>query len=174
MKRIVLIALTVIVVLATAAVVSAFWKLDRYSWATSRSLSGALQNARSVVLAEHSGGVQIARKTATPDEISRLQKAVGPWPRPFFPESYMCWVPRHSIEIVRADGSQVSADICFSCGKFGIEDLPFVAPLPPHLGKTLAAFFASVGMAPKTEEEYTKIEISAANAQNKNTSDNRQ
>src|SRR5436190_7644888 len=150
MKRIVLIILTVIVVLAAALVVRAFVRRDRYSWATSRSLSVALQNSHGVVLVEHSTGVEIARKTATPEEISRLQKAISVWPRPFVPEIYSCWVPRHSIEIVRADGSQVSADVCFSCGKFGIEDLPFVAPLPPYLGKTLATYFASVGMAPKT------------------------
>jgi len=170
MKRIVLIALTVIVVLATAFVVGAFVKLDRYSWATSRSLSAALQNSRSVVLVEHSGGVELARKTATPDEISRLQKVVSVWPRPFVPESYLCWVPRHSIEIVRADGSEMNADVCFSCGKFATEDLPFVAPLPPYLGKTLATYFASVGMAPKTDEEYTKIESSVRNRESKSTS----
>jgi hypothetical protein len=158
------------VLLAITLVVGTFVKRDRYSWATSRSLSAALRNSRSVVLVEHSGGVEIARKTATPDEISRLQKAISVWPRPFAPETFLCWVPRHSIEIVRADGSEVSADVCFSCGKFAIEDLPFVAPLPPYLAKTLAPYFASVGMAPKTEEEYANIEISARNRQSKSPS----
>jgi hypothetical protein len=160
MKRIFLIIVTAIVAVAAALVIIALVQRDRYSWATSRSLSAALQNCRSVVLVEHSGGVELARKSATPDEMSRLQKAISAWPRPFFPESYACWIPRHSIDIVRADGSPVSVDICFSCGKFGIEDLPFVAALPPHLAKSLTSFFASVGMAPKTDEEYTRIEIS--------------
>lgn len=166
MKRVVLIALTVIPVLATTLVVAGFVSRDRYSWATSRSFSAALQNCRSVELVEHSGGVELARKMATPDEISRLQKAITAWPRPFFPEAYACYIPHHNIKIVRADGSQVSVDICFTCGKFGIEDLWFVAALPPYLAKSLTSFFTSVGMAPRTDEEYHRIDASLSRLPN--------
>jgi hypothetical protein len=168
--KVVIALVMVAVLLAVLARTSGLVFYDRYARTISRNLSNALEGARSVVLVEHTAGIEIARRIATPDEISRLRRVISVWPRPFIREAYLCWVPHHSIEIVRVDGSQVNADVCFVCGKFTIEDVPFVAPLPPYLAKPLASFFASVGMAPKSDDEYASIELShrqeSDNAQN--------
>jgi hypothetical protein len=168
-KLIILSVALALLLLAVLVLNTGFVFFDRYAWITSRRLSAALQGARSVVLVEYTGDVEIARRTATPDEISRLRNATSVWPRPFVPEAYLCWVPHHSIEIVRTDGSEVNAAVCFLCGKFTIYDEPFVARLPPYLAKPLASFFTSVGMAPKTSDEYTDIEISEHRRQSKRT-----
>ena|SRR2546423_2577507 len=166
-KLVIFIVALTLLLLAAVVLIAGFAFFDRDAWITSRRLSTALQGARSVVLVEYTGDVEIARRTTTPDEVSRLRKAISVWPRPFIPETYLCWVPHHSIEIVRADGSKVNADVCFLCGKFTIENVPFVAPLPPYLAKPLASFFTSVGMAPKTSDKYIDIEISEHRRQNK-------
>jgi hypothetical protein len=145
---------------ALVVLIAGFVIFDRDAWITSRRLSAALQNARSVVLVEYSGDIEIARKTATPDDISQLRNATSVWHRPFIPKTYLCFIPHHSIEIVRADGSELNCAICFLCGKFAIEERISLAPIPPYLAKPLVSFFTSMGMAPKTSDEYADIEIS--------------
>lgn len=169
-KRILFRALLAVLLLAFVVLICGFLFFDRDAWITSRRLSVALQNARSVVLVEYSGDIEIARKTATPDEISRLRNAVGVWPRPFVPKTYLCFVPHHSIEVVRADGSELNCAICFLCGNFAIEERISLAPIPPYLAKRLASFFTSVGMAPKTYDEYSNIEIARHRQSEKTTS----
>jgi hypothetical protein len=165
-KRILFITGLALAGAALITLVCGFVFLDRHAWITSRKLSTALKGARSVIFVEHTADIEIARKTATPADIMRLRDAINLWPRPFVPKTYLCWVPHHSIEIVRSNGSPVNVDICFVCGKFAIEDA-FVAPLPPYLTRSLAAFFASVGMAPKDDEEYIRIEMAEHRRQGK-------
>lgn len=160
MKKTLYRATLMLLLLVSAVVIACFVFLDRDTWTTSQKLLTTLKGARSVVLVEHTGNIEIARKTAKPDELQRLRDAVNVSPRPFVPKTYLCWIPHHTIGIVRADGSEVNVDICFTCRKFAIEDLPFVAPLPPYLAGPLWSFFASVGMTPKTDDEYRSIEIS--------------
>lgn len=162
MKKTLFRILLVLLLLASVVLIAGIVFLDRDAWISSRRLSTALKDARTVVLLEYSGDVEIARRIATPDEISRLRTATNWWPRPFRPSFYLCFEPHHSIEIVRADGSEVNCAICFLCDKFSIsiENESSLPTLPPYLAKSLASFFTSVGMAPKTHEEYTDIEIS--------------
>jgi hypothetical protein len=157
MKKMVFRSLLILPLLAITVLGAGFVYLDRDAWLSSRRLSTALDGARKVVLVEYSGDVEIARKTATSDEISQLRNATSTWPRPFFPSGYLCFEPHHRIEIVRADGSQWISAVCFLCDKFALDEEPFLAPLPPYLAKSLSTFFTSVGMAPKTSDEYTVI-----------------
>lgn len=161
--------LATLLLLALVVVIAGLVFLDRDGWISARRLSGALHSARKVVLVEYSGDLEIARRTATADEISRLRNATSVWPRPFFPTAYLCFIPHHRIEIVRADGSEVTSEVCFLCEKFAIDNGPPGAPLPPYLGKSLASFFTSVGMAPKTHDEYSTIEIFARQLQREKT-----
>ena len=146
-------------VVATIAIIAGLVFLDRDAWMSAHRLSTALKNPRQVMLVEYSGDVEIARKTATPEEISRLRSAISLWPRPFLPAPSLCFEPHHRIEIQRADGSEWNTAICFLCGRFAIEEKPFLAPLPHYLADTLGPFFASVGMAPKSDEEYRFLEL---------------
>jgi hypothetical protein len=165
-KRTLFRILMVMVVLALVLVMAGTVVLDRDAWVSSRKLSVALKDAREVVLVEYVGVTDIARRAATPDEISRLRIATSVWWRPFFPTAYLCFVPHHRIEIRRANGSNVNTEVCFLCEKFAIENGPIVAPLSPYLSKSLASFFASVGMAPKTSDEYGAIETSKRAGEN--------
>jgi hypothetical protein len=152
--------LLVLLLIAVVLLIAGFVFLDRDAWGSSRRLSAALQGARKVELFEYAGDVEIARRTATADEISQLRNAVNIWPQPFFPSGYLCFEPHHRIEIVRADGSRCISAVCFLCDKFAIDEDPYLAPLPPYLAKSLVSFFTSVGMAPKTADEYATIEAS--------------
>jgi hypothetical protein len=140
--------------------------LDDDSWIAGRRLSTALRDARAVTLLEflpyqekEPTGVRIlARKEATPEEISRLREATRLWFLPFLPYPFLCYTPRHSIEITEGNGVQTTVDICFSCEKFLVVGEGHLAELPPNLKKSLAMFFTSVGMKPKTEDEYSALE----------------
>jgi hypothetical protein len=157
MKEAIFKGLVILALLAIAILGAGFVYLDREAWVCSRQLTTAVNGARQVVLVEYSEDVEISRRVATPEEISRLRKATGDWPRPFFPKAFLCFIPHHRIEIVRADGSEMRSDVCFLCDKFAINDGPPFAPLPPYLAKSLTTFFTSVGMAPKTSDEYAAI-----------------
>lgn len=170
MKRAVLAVLLVMIVAIPALVyrhsIVGITLANRDAWMSSRRLSTALKGARAVTLIEYVPGKLIARKTATPDEITRLQSAASKSFRPFRPDIFGCWEPHHSLDIVRADGSDVIVEICFLCGKFGfLSDDESVVPLPPSLTKSLTLFFTSVGMRPKTYEEYLAMEPSTNDVQ---------
>lgn len=139
--------------------VAVFVFLDRDTWATSRRLSEALQNARSVTLVEYARSIDINRRPATPDEISRLRNITRKWWRPFLPTSgYLCFEAHHRVEIVNADGSESVSAVSLLCEQFMIEDESTPVPLPRYLKESLTAFFTSAGMAPKTYDEYRAIE----------------
>src|SRR5438477_7402960 len=105
MKRTLFRIFLALLLLAVVVLIAGFVFFDRTAWITSRRLSSALQNARSVVLVEYTSDITIARRTATPEEILQLRNATSVWPRPFVPEAHLCWIPHHSIEIMRTDGS---------------------------------------------------------------------
>jgi len=134
---------------------------DRNTWTAWHRVSAALHNARTVTLVEHVGKTELARKTATPEEISRLQKAVSSWWYPFFGGvGYLCYDSNHSIRIALADGSELECAISFECERFLTDDETIPpASMPPHIYKPLAAFFASLGMK-RSDEEYRKLELS--------------
>jgi hypothetical protein len=138
---------------------------------SSRELSTALQDARSVTLAEYAGRTTISQKIASPDEIAQLRKATGIWFYDLKPVGALCFEPHHRAEIVRADGSQLHFAVCFHCGNFLVTKEPFhegdtflYGPLPSAWEKSLTTFFGSVGMTPKTDEQYTDIELAEPNA----------
>ena len=162
MKRIVLVILSVAFFLVMVSVMGV---LDRNTWTTCRSLSRALQDARSVTLVEYARKVDIVRRTATPDEISRLRNMTRMWWRPFLPTSgYLCFEAHHRTEIVSRDGTESSSAISFLCEQFIIENGSSPVPLPRYLKESLRAFFTSAGMAPKTYEEYSTLERSGRDA----------
>jgi hypothetical protein len=142
-------------------------RLNGDSWRMSRRLSEALVDARAVTLIEHVKGKIIAQKIATPDEIARLQNATRTGLRPFKPNMAQDFNPHHRIEIRRANDSIETLDICFHCEAFSFlvndNDDKYMydpAALPPSLDKSLTVFFTSVGMRPRTWEEYSEIQSS--------------
>ena len=142
---------------------------DRYTWTAWHGVAAALRDARTVTLVEYAGNKELARKTATPEEILRLRKAVSRWWYPFLGTGSLCYDSNHKIEIVRADGSELKCLISFRCETF----LPIGETLPPasmpaHIREPLASFFGSVGMGPRLEvyrelEEYYAEAVMAAN-----------
>jgi hypothetical protein len=136
--------------------------LERGTWMSSYSLSNALRKARSVTFVEftpnETGVLVLGRKVATPEEVTRFQNAISPWFLPFEPQSALCSQPHHRVEIVRADGTQLTFYVCFLCGNFFLEpaelEIGGTPPLPPSWERSLSSFFASIGMAPRTSEEY--------------------
>jgi len=135
-------------------------RLDGDPWQVSHRLSESLAHAREVTLVEHILSNIITRKIATPDEISRLKNATGVSLWPFNPSAFLCFEPHHRIEIRRADGSLETVEICFLCDNFSFTDNDghnYPVALPPSTQKSLTQFFASVGMKPKTHDEYLKI-----------------
>lgn len=160
-KKAVSIGLVIVSFFAIAILGARFVYLDRDAWICSRKLSKALRGARAVTLTEYTSGRIIAEKIATPDEIVRLQNAANKGLSPFWPNTSLCWEPHHSLQIIRADGSEVTVEICFLCGKFGfLSDNEPVVPIPGPLNRSLTEFYTSVGMRPKTYEEYLSIEAS--------------
>jgi len=138
--------------------------LNAEAWSASRKLSEALQNARSVTIREYAGEKTIARKTATPEEIARLRTATGVWFCDLTPPpGALCFEPHHTVEIIGADGSQFDFEVCFLCNGFRLSKVPFredffyYSRLPSSWDKSLASYFASVGMTPKTWKQYDDI-----------------
>lgn len=159
-RRVIVTVALALLLMALVVLIAGFVFLDRDTWTTSRGLSGALQGAPSVTLVEYARDVDIVRRPATPDEISRLRNITRKWWRPFLPTSgYLCFEAHHRIEIVNADGSESSSAISFLCEQFIIENGSPPVPLPRYLKESLTAFFTSAGMAPKTYDEYRAIEI---------------
>lgn len=167
MKKALIAVLIVIVLVPMALVVGGVMYLNRDTWKSSYRLSNALRNARSVSFEEftptESGPLVFARKAATADDISRFRRAASPWFLPFKPTYALCFEPHHSIKIVRADGTELKFLVCFLCENFwvGTLDGPVgEVPLPPSWDNSLRSFFTSIGMAPKTREEYSELEFS--------------
>jgi hypothetical protein len=132
---------------------------DRNTWTAWHGVAAALVDAKTVTFVEYVGQKELARKTATPEEILRLRKAISKWWYPFVGTGYLCYDSYHRIEIVRADGSELKCFISFRCETFlpAGEILP-PASMPPHIRKPLASFFASVGMEPRLEL-YRELEL---------------
>jgi hypothetical protein len=151
--------LGVIAVIATAAVLYSHSNV----WPNTRRLATALDGAQKVVLLEYVEGVELARKTATPEEVSRLRRSL-PWlPHLFETAGALCFIPHHEITVQGGDGANTSFSICFSCENMmssdgtGQESGYLYSSLPPSLRNPLASFFTSVGMPPKTDDEYAAI-----------------
>jgi hypothetical protein len=130
--------------------------LDVPSWSVLRRLSNDLIGARSVMLKEYAWDTTLAERQATSEDIERLRRVTGKAARPFYSKGSLCFDPHHNVEIVRADGSAITISICFLCGNILYNDGNKAYPhdLPPYVEKPLKAFFASVGMEPKTQQEY--------------------
>jgi uncharacterized protein YneF (UPF0154 family) len=126
------------------------------SWSSLRHFSVDLKGARSVTLKEYAWDTTLARRKAASDDIERLRRIVGKWPRPFYSKGSLGFEPHHDIVIVRGDGTEITISICFLCGTFLYKDgdKAFPHDLPPYVEQPLRAFFASVGMKPKSQEEY--------------------
>ena len=131
------------------------------AWGGARSLSQALEGARSVTIEEFSPrgvcwdrGYLISRVTASPDQIAKLRAATGAWLARVPPRPQVTYAPHHRIKIVRADGLLFEFEICFQCGSFRLgEQAPvgFILPLglPEPWVKPLRKFFAEAGMPPR-------------------------
>ena len=162
----ILVATIALAVVAVVPVVATMVSLDRSTWSASRRLAKALDGSHQVALVEYVENVEIARKLATPEEISRLRKSITTWPRPFLDSGYLCFEPHHSIEILGGSGSKFECNVCFLCERFTTddgtgEDGIVFGSLPAYIAKPLSTFFTSVGMSPKTDEEYTEILVRA-------------
>ncbi|MEY2414191.1 MAG: hypothetical protein QOD84_2797 [Acidobacteriaceae bacterium] len=130
--------------------------MDVPSWSVLRHLSVDLDGARSVTLREYAWDTTLLERKATGDEIERLTRIAGKWPRPFYAKGSLCFEPHHDIVIVRVDGSEIAISICFLCGNilYRAGDKSYPHPIPAYFEQPLRAFFASVGMKPKSLEEY--------------------
>jgi hypothetical protein len=130
--------------------------LDVPSWSVLRDLSNDLKGARSVTLREYAWDTTIAQTKAASADIERLRRITGKFARPFYSKGSLCFEPHHNVEIVRADGSEITISICFLCGNILYNDgnKAYPHPIPPYVEQPLKAFFASVGMQPKTQQEY--------------------
>ena len=126
------------------------------SWSDHRHLSTDLKAARSVTLKEYAWDTTLVQKAATNGDIERLRQITGKFVRPFYSKGSLCFEPHHNVEIVRADGSEITISICFLCGNILYKDGKEAYPheLPPYVEHPLKDFFASVGMKPKTRQEY--------------------
>jgi len=139
---------------------------NRDTWQSCYGLSNVLRNARSVSFVEFTpsftpgeSGLVLARRAATADDISRFRQATTPWFLPFKPRASLCFEPHDRVEIIRADGTELTFLVCFPCGNFYFGPLDDTSPfwevdLPPSSDKFLRSFFTSIAMTPKTREEY--------------------
>jgi len=178
MKRILVVVLVTIGLIPIVVAVGGVMYFDHDTWKSGYRLSKALRNARSVSFTEYTpadeGGVILARRAATVEDISRFRRATSPWFLPFKPQTSLCFFPHHSVEIVAADGTELTFLVCFLCSNFDlISEDPDVSTgwavdLPPSWDKSLRSFFASIGMAPKTQAEYQHAALyhKGANDQN--------
>lgn len=166
----------VILLSAMAVALGGAGYLERDTWKSSYRLSQALRNARSVTFIEFapakSGSFVLGRKVATPKDVARFQDATSPWFLPYGPSGALCSRPHHRVEIIRADGTALTFFVCFLCGNFYLEPEASDAStggavdLPPSWEKSLSSFFASIGMAPKTDQEYSAFDQRDSNDQN--------
>jgi hypothetical protein len=164
MKKTLIVILAAIVVVPIALAVGGLTYLERDTWKSSYRLSNALRSARSVSFVEFthakSGSFILDRRAGTPDDISRFRRATSPWFLPFKPHGALCSEPHHYVEIVSADGTKLTFYVCFLCGNFFFDPPAADAStggavdLPPSWDTSLSSFFASIGMPPKTHEEY--------------------
>jgi hypothetical protein len=166
-KKTVLSVLLLMLVLAMIAPVQRRFVVDvirfnRDEWMASRRFSRALQGARSVVLVEFANDIVLAHTAATPEDIAGLRRATGTWSWLLFPKAPLCFEPHHRVEVVGVDGSNLQFEVCFLCGNFVFSDDPLspILDLPPSWRKSLTSFFSSVGMPPRSAQEYLQEETS--------------
>lgn len=137
--------------------------------ADSSAVSRALRGAHSVTVTEFvsyfdtSGNELVQREivlhsvTASPDQISQFHRATSGFLDVGFPPTHKrCFDPHHRVEVIRADGITFRFDVCFLCsnasfGDGGIQTIPS-AWLP-----RLEQFFSTLGMPPRTSDEYAKL-----------------
>jgi hypothetical protein len=149
-----------LLVLATLVIITII-KKDRTTWTAWHGVSVALRDARTVAVVEFVGQQELARKTCSRQEVSRLREAISRWWYPFFGSGYLCDESYHRIEMVMQDGSELTCFISFRCERMitSGETLP-TAAMPLHIYKPLASFFESVGMK-HTSAFYRKLELEA-------------
>lgn len=167
--------LLAILLSAIAVVLGGLVYIERDTWKSSYRISNALRNARSVTFVEftpvESGSFVLARKAATPGDIAGFRSATSPWFLPYEPNGALCFEPHHRVEIVGTDGTELTFLVCFLCGNFYFDppapdaSTGGAVPLPPFWHHTLSSFFASIGMTPKTHEEYSAFYHKDANDQ---------
>jgi hypothetical protein len=169
--KILIVVPSVLLLSAMAVALGEVVYIERDTWKPSFRISKALRNARSVTFVEFRGQFVLARKVAMPEDIARFQNAISPWFLPYGPSGSLCSVPHHRVEIVRVDGTALTFFVCFLCGNFYLDPLAADAStggsvdLPPSWEKSLSSFFASIGMAPKTYEEYSALDHRDSNDQ---------
>jgi hypothetical protein len=174
MKKILGSLFRVIVLLGIVAVIFAFFAFvvspSRNQWEQSRILSAALTNARSVTVVEFTphyfepeSGTSIhdeivfQRIIATEDQIKQLRSSTGGFITfNIIGISAGCFTPHHRVEIVKRDGSILRFYVCFECRKFRF-DKGYEQSLPSPWLPRLRQFFTSLGMPPRTDEEYEKL-----------------
>ena len=141
------------------SVVAMFTLLEYYEWRDTREIRRALENPRSVIVSEYVGDTILARLACTPEQLSALRKATNKPFRPFTPQVALCFEPHHNINILRTDGSTLQVYLCFLCGNFSLHDNPpgLQLDIPPYWTESLVSFFRDLGMAPKTDAEYSDL-----------------
>jgi hypothetical protein len=144
--------------------------IPSYHLATSsRAVSGALRDARSVTLSEFvqyfdMSGSELARRervlstvSASDEQVRQLERATAGIVALGFPLAHkLCFDPHHRIQVVRPDGSDLRLDICFQCDNFRLGD-GAIQTLPRPWLPRLAEFFAAAGIPVRAAEEYSKL-----------------
>jgi hypothetical protein len=129
--------------------------IPSYHLATSsRAVSGALRDARSVTLSEFvqyfdMSGSELARRERVLSTVSASDEQVRQLDK-------LCFDPHHRIQVVRPDGSDLRLDICFQCDNFRLGD-GAIQTLPRPWLPRLAEFFAAAGIPVRAAEEYSKL-----------------
>ena len=158
-----------VVTLLICAVVLAIGVPSYQLVTSSRSVDGALQDARSVTLTEFvqyfdASGGDVARReqvlsslSASTEQVSHLRRATAGVVAIGFPLAHkLCFDPHHRVEIVRADGSRLRVDICFQCDNFRLGD-GAIETLPRSWIPRLTEFFITAGVPVRTAEEYAEL-----------------
>ncbi len=152
-------ALLLLLVLLVFGFLVAWPSVDQ--WREGHKLISALQDARSVSVVEFvptlPQEVELPRVALTPGQILELAGTVTAFYNLEFSSSgTLCYTPHHRVEIVRADGSNFSFEICFECDKYKYPG-EFPRNLPPAWNAALAGFFTKAGLPPRGFNEYSVL-----------------
>jgi hypothetical protein len=150
------------------------------------NLEDALRGARSVTIVEfvpamddivvdlNLGGSKLANHdtvlqsvTASPEQIQQFRRTLGGVVDYGRSGRFQCFDPHHRVEIVRADGTTLRFEVCFLCRGFRF-DKNMQRPLSNWWSARLARFFTTVGMPPRTFDEYVKLARARRPAENGN------
>jgi hypothetical protein len=137
-------------------------------WSESRNISDALTDARAVTIAEFTRildfsddtperEVTLQNITATPEQIARFHSATARFVSFGLPRAHArCWTPHHRLEIIRRDGSSFRVEICFQCTNMKLTP-GHIFSIPARWLEPLHDFFTSIGMPPRTGEQYEQL-----------------